>query len=600
MGDLKRKYATLTVEEFIGSSEHSTLEKLTFSIANTPASTPIIIRALAGSGKTHVLLNLLDTIGEHSSVLLLSFTRAAVRIARARSGQRLTTQTFDSFFHGLVTRSPEHFGKELEILEARELATEMNIDPHHRCAFEGGQQWYRLNDIRYVFVDEAQDSPPEAVTLLDRLRSMGKRLIVVGDPHQTIFTFMNTVSLFDDVKDGVVIPMYTSRRCCPEVAAAVNELFPQLDMSSNCFWEFKGESVVFQARTNDRLGAVYAKILFTLPWQCEVAGGDDTKFARAVLRTIRQIYNLESDDDAELVLKRRLCEPTRSNGPTLFFSTVHGFKGGEADVTVLCQDVDVTNVEIDYRLRYVAVTRAKFGVFDLTSLRWWGTDQAKTFLMDVVSATCRETAPKRVHASSITRHPVGLIRLGLHGNESVYAPQLRERGCYSEIRAILTSWALERDLRDVRVLESDALYGFKPAHDFRYKKMVDMNVITRQQHADVCSTLARIRIRAICIKAMVLSGHLQPTTRLAAFGAAEYARLRRFKRFGRLERIHDQVHPPSLEIFTKPDIQGAVTIAFGRQTCGADHSTLYGKMQEGRFTCTITQHTMEQKPRFQQ
>ena len=537
-------------------TSNDTLDQVLEAFSTTPASIPVVIEAVAGAGKTHLLMSLMDLIGNHSSVLLLSFTRAAVRIARARSGMRLTTQTFDSFFHQQVKRSPEHFGTELEILETRQLAMELDLDPNHRCSF--ADQWYRLSDIRFVFVDEGQDSPPEAISLLEKLRGLDKRLVIVGDRFQAIFNFMNTVSLFDEVRDAVVIPMHTTRRCCPEVVDAVNELFPQLDMVSNCFWTFKGESVAFQARTNDALGVTYAKILFTLPWKCEVVGGDDEKFGRAVLRTIRQIYRIGSDEEAKATLKRRLCEPTRPNGPTLFFSTVHGFKGSEADVTVLCEDVDATNPDIDYKLRYVAVTRARFGVLDLASLRWWGTDTSKSFLMDIVSATCRDTAPRgAVYASAVVRHPVGLVRLGLSFNTTSFQKTPREP--YAELRAILTSWSLERTLSNI--VESEAIGGFVPTHDARYKRI--FRILTPQQHASVCSGLARMRLRAMCIKAMVVTGNLKPTTRLAARGAYEYARLRRFKRFRRMERIFEAGHPPPLQLFNAPPLINVEKIAFG-------------------------------------
>jgi hypothetical protein len=60
---------------------------------------------------------------------------------------------------------------------------------------------------------------------------------------------------------------------------------------------FQGESVAFQARTNDALGTMYVRILFTLPWKCVVHATDNDNFTAAVRRTIRQIYRAETDDD---------------------------------------------------------------------------------------------------------------------------------------------------------------------------------------------------------------------------------------------------------------------------------------------------------------
>ena len=545
-----------------------TVGKITLAMATSPTTTRIVIDALAGSGKTYVLMRLMDILKDHSQVLLLSFTRAAVRVARARSGMRLTAQTFDGFFHHLVQRSPEYIGQELEILETRRVAMELGIHNDHKCAF-GSDQWYRLDTIRYVLVDEAQDTPPEAVELLDRLSAMGKRIIITGDPHQTIFTFLDTVSLFKKNNRNITIPMHTTRRCCPEVVDAVNSLF-KLTMTSNCFWKtFEGTSLVFQARTNHALGVVYAKILFTLPWKTVVMNDENEDFHNAVRRTVRRMYRFDSDDDADSAIKRRLSEKPRFAAPTLYFSTIHGFKGSEADVTVLCEDVDVTCPDVDYKLRYVAMTRARFGVMDLASLSFWGNNNAKTLLHDVVYATCRETVPKNVFTSTISNHPVGLIRLAL---ENTVPPRpatfIRHRNlAFTEATGVLTSWALTRKLQQsgVRVAETDAVSGFLPTHDYRYKRLYDRNILSREQHRDVCSVLTRIRLRALCVKAMVIAGTLRPTTRLAARGAYDYTRLRRFKAFSRLETIRQSVHPPPLTPFDVAHPPNLAVAAFGVQ-----------------------------------
>jgi len=81
---------------------------------------------------------------------------------------------------------------------------------------------YAMDEIEYILVDEAQDTPPQAYTLLQMFREMGKCVIITGDRWQAIFAFMKTDSLFDAMapEDKIVHYLRQTRRCCPDVLAA--------------------------------------------------------------------------------------------------------------------------------------------------------------------------------------------------------------------------------------------------------------------------------------------------------------------------------------------------------------------------------------------
>jgi hypothetical protein len=90
---------------------------------------------------------------------------------------------------------------------------------------------------------------------------------------------------------------------------------------------------------------------------------------------LSRAMEIVKDREKVLAKKHRLRDqqPRHLRMPTFVFSTVHHFKGGECDVTILADDVDVTRkaaIEDEERTKYVAVTRARWGIIDMSSWKW--------------------------------------------------------------------------------------------------------------------------------------------------------------------------------------------------------------------------------------
>lgn len=208
---------------------------------------------------------------------------------------------------------------------------------------------YAMDEIEYIMVDEAQDTPPQAFRILETFRDMGETVIITGDRNQAIFGFMRTESLFELIPSSqkVVHHLRTSRRCCPDVVAFLNDRFA-LGMKSaypSALGPDVIESVCVQAQYNATLGRLYAKYLFTLDAVLKVSvseGESTTKFWEAVHSETSRIYSTslaKARDIVEhrqqaLAQKHRLWAQTPRHWrlPMFVFSTVHHFKDPKFDV----------------------------------------------------------------------------------------------------------------------------------------------------------------------------------------------------------------------------------------------------------------------------
>jgi hypothetical protein len=161
----------------------------------------ILVEAFAGTGKTRVLVNLVRRLPDTRCVLMLSFTRSATEIARGRLqrlGVRIQSQTFDSFFyHATRTCLPAcmHAQQDEMDFEAyRKLSRHLTCEilTPFRCK---ARARYSMDDIEIVLVDEAQDTPPDALYILETFRRMGKSVLCVGDRLQVGKSPLSTQSL---------------------------------------------------------------------------------------------------------------------------------------------------------------------------------------------------------------------------------------------------------------------------------------------------------------------------------------------------------------------------------------------------------------------
>ncbi|MFJ6103936.1 UvrD-helicase domain-containing protein [Streptomyces sp. NPDC092359] len=170
------------------------------AVVDLPWDTRLLVTAGAGSGKTHTLVRRLDALVGHEDpdealeageILVLSFSRAAVRELRNRIGRygdradRVQVQTFDSWAYRLLTATyPDEQWKARGFDERIRAATE--------AIEKGAVEIGGLGAPSHVVIDEAQDLVGDrrelVETLLDRFqRSCGFTL--VGDSAQGIYGF---------------------------------------------------------------------------------------------------------------------------------------------------------------------------------------------------------------------------------------------------------------------------------------------------------------------------------------------------------------------------------------------------------------------------
>ncbi|WP_405713007.1 MULTISPECIES: UvrD-helicase domain-containing protein [unclassified Streptomyces] len=168
------------------------------AVVDQPWDARLLVTAGAGAGKTHTLVRRLDalmsdaeTALEAGEILVLSFSRAAVRELRerialhARRARRVRVQTFDSWAYSVLrSEQPDRDWSGLRFDERIRETTEAIL----RGAVEAGEQ----GAPAHVVIDEVQDLVGDrrdmVETLIDRFQdSCG--FTVVGDGAQAIFGF---------------------------------------------------------------------------------------------------------------------------------------------------------------------------------------------------------------------------------------------------------------------------------------------------------------------------------------------------------------------------------------------------------------------------
>ena len=511
-------------------------------IASNDANKYVVIEALAGCGKTSMLTGLVKRINDKKSVLLLSFTNGAVSIARVRTDDGLHVQTFDSLFYQSVKHGMANGGLDLDndttgytYETFRDVAEILSEDTLKTFVGKAASQ-YKMDEIDFVLVDEAQDSPPQAYTMLQMFRAMGKCVIITGDRYQSIFGFMNTDSLFDTIPaaDKIVHYLRETRRCCNDVVAFVNERF-DLDMTT-AYTSTLGpdvvESVCIQALYNATLGRLYAKFLFTMSavLTVEISEGDSTsKFWDAVHAETRRIYSVSAERAVEIVKEREQAlakkhrfrdqQPRHLRLPTFVFSTVHHFKGGECDISVIAEDVAVcekTAAEEDERMKYVAATRARWGIVDMRGFKYIGHEGARG-MFHKAFLKCREnfgrgTAPRITSVSTEAATIIPLITspiltpfvdkfrrlfVTLDGPLPPTLPSSAAMRVASIVN-ILVGWRIERVAREhgVGLTVNNSELRTRDTRDMKYSHLKKNGVLPLGMEENVKRLLARKKIQA--------------------------------------------------------------------------------------------------------
>ncbi|GAB4105899.1 hypothetical protein GCM10028790_49180 [Micromonospora taraxaci] len=160
--------------------------------ATRPAGSHTLVIAPAGTGKTYTLVRRLDHLldGELSAdeVLMLSFSRAAVRELAARTAAStgrsrfVAARTFDAWALDLLNQTyADQDWHQLSFDERIREATGAILDGHADAY---------IGSLRHVLLDEVQDLVGDRQELVQALlTSMDCGFTMVGDPAQAIYGF---------------------------------------------------------------------------------------------------------------------------------------------------------------------------------------------------------------------------------------------------------------------------------------------------------------------------------------------------------------------------------------------------------------------------
>ncbi len=267
-------------------------------------------------------------------------------------------------------------------------------------------------DLDLAILDECQDTTAVFFEIFMLINA--KRKLIVGDPHQNIYGYMNTVNAFDLIHDVPLLPLTTTFRCSAEIASRV-QVFGETYLSKPFNFVGKGtntidNSIAYISRTN---GSILMRIdtlleegqsftltkpvkeLLALPMALvNVVSGKpifhkkymylETEYKKYALSGSKGFYRflLNHVDDEELhgtisfmnqISKKNInifqlkkdVEAMRPN-PNIWVVTSHSFKGREVGTVYIEEDLNRSTIEAieefdrqELNLAYVACTRAK-------------------------------------------------------------------------------------------------------------------------------------------------------------------------------------------------------------------------------------------------
>lgn len=98
-----------------------------------------------------------------------------------------------------------------------------------------------------LFLDEAQDTVSAVARVISEQPPQVQR-VVVGDPQQAIYGFASTIDYFDQVTIDTELPLTTSYRFGPNIAATANRFLAEL----------RSPEFVIGARESDTVGPLHA------------------------------------------------------------------------------------------------------------------------------------------------------------------------------------------------------------------------------------------------------------------------------------------------------------------------------------------------------
>lgn len=332
------------------------------------------ILASAGSGKTTTIAAriawlLTQTHVTADQIVLLTFSRNAARdvIHRVR---RLVgpVSIWAGTFHALANTILKEMG-DTSASNQQLFIDELPVRWMQWMRTTKGREW--VGKLRYIVVDEFQDINAIQWRLLEIMRHINCRSIIVGDDAQNIYTWRGSSAGFlldyhtyvKTVKDYQLRQNYRSTEAIVTVANRVMRGIPTLPWKEHMIANTKGgekPEVLFFWRMNDECTWI-AKTIQRL------AKGTFAVLARNNIELYRAEEILLQNGIKTRILSQERTEAETATENVVDLATFHGSKGLEWDTTFLISLSDdqipsrKTPFEIigERRLFYVAVTRAR-------------------------------------------------------------------------------------------------------------------------------------------------------------------------------------------------------------------------------------------------
>jgi hypothetical protein len=553
---------------------------ITLCLATNTCKNFIVVEALAGTGKTTLLLDVVRRL-DLKRCLVLSFARNAIRVIKVRlkrqTGEWVQSQTFDSLFLHLHGKKAKLIHEEPTFQTYRDMVVETTVDDIRDFVCRTREVNYCFDDFDFLFIDEAQDSPPGSFHFLDLCRKHGKQIVITGDRNQAIFQFQDTVNLFDQIPRSLTVlhKLNTTRRLTQPLCDFANARWG-LDMRSGRELKYKNDNldISIQCRLNRTLGQVYVHLLTTLAVHVKVnieletnEDPDPTadKFRGAAWEEIQTKYGVNLDRAKEILV---LLEERshKCKGPWFVLSSVHRYKGDESDLTVLGPDVDVLTPGADVaeeNVKYVAWTRARFGVLQLAVPGYLGDQQLMNRASNYIVRRALFRWPCNV--SQMVRSPV--VVTAMMGN-----PHLRRaidlvRACYQEHHLPLTPtprhtcdaktlvgtacdvalcWYVERACftHNAQLLTDYPEFAMTVKSDKKIRTMIADNKIPHSTVQVYDRLLRRAKAAALLCKHLVVRHGFPLDHAVVVRGVLAHAVLQNFAHSRRVTVLKHLVYPP--------------------------------------------------------
>lgn len=346
------------------------------------------ILASAGSGKTTTITAriawlLTNTTTTADQIVLLTFSRNSARemlhrVRRLVGSVSLWAGTFHALANTILKQYPS---SSADVSQSMFFIDELPVRWMQWMRTERGRRW--VGRIRYIVVDEFQDINAIQWRLLETMRHIGARMIVVGDDAQNIQTWRGSSAGFlldfhrhvSPVSDQQLRQNQRSSEAIVAVANRVMRGIPTLPWKEHMIAHRQGgvkPDVLFFWRINDEflwIARTIGEIRERMPYATvAVLARNNVELQRAEEVLIQQGVRTrflvqERADSSEL--------PEHGKEGIVDLATFHGSKGLEWDVTFLISLSDdslpsrKTASEIigERRLFQVAVTRARQRMF---------------------------------------------------------------------------------------------------------------------------------------------------------------------------------------------------------------------------------------------